>query len=51
MIGDALAAILKRENEVSKFERDLTPRGADFEDLHAKSKPSSESLNLIFLFL
>jgi hypothetical protein len=51
-IRDALAAILKRENEASKFERDLASQGAEFEDLHAESKPSSErsseSLNLIF---
>jgi hypothetical protein len=50
---DALAAISKGENKVLKFERDLAPRGAEFEDLHAESKLSSESLNLIFssLFL
>jgi hypothetical protein len=47
-ILDALVAISKGENEVLKFERDLTPRGTEFEDLHAESKLSSESLNLIF---
>jgi hypothetical protein len=54
-IQDAVAIIFKVENKTLKFERDLAPRGAEFEDLHTESKPSSEklseSLNLIiFLF-
>jgi NurA-like 5'-3' nuclease len=50
-ILDALAAILKRENEPLKFGRDLASQGAKFKDLHVELKPSSkrssESLNLI----
>jgi hypothetical protein len=50
---DALAAIFKGGNEGLKFERDLAPRGAEFEDLHVESKLSSErsskSLNLILM--
>jgi hypothetical protein len=48
MILNALATILNCENEVLKFERDPATQGAEFEDLHPKSKPSSERLNLIF---
>jgi hypothetical protein len=45
--GEILAAIFKSGNIPSKFERDLAPWGAEFDDLHAESKPSSKSLNLI----
>jgi hypothetical protein len=48
MIRETLAAIFKFGNVASKFERDLAPQGAEFEILHAESKSSSESLNLIF---
>jgi hypothetical protein len=51
-ILDALAAIFKGGDIASKFERYLAPQGAEFENLHTESKPSSErlreSLNLIF---
>jgi hypothetical protein len=51
-ILDSQAAILKCENKFLKFNIDLVPPRAKFEDLHAESKPSdkrsSESLNLIF---
>jgi hypothetical protein len=43
---------VKPQEVLEIFKRDLAPRGAEFEDLHAESKPSSErsseSLNLIF---
>jgi hypothetical protein len=47
-ILDALPDILNCENEVLKFDRDIAIWRDEFEDLHAESKPSSESLNLIF---
>jgi hypothetical protein len=46
--GETLAIIFKSGNVASKFKRDLASWGAEFEDLHAKSKPSNENLNLIF---
>jgi hypothetical protein len=41
--GETLAIIFKSGNVASKFERDLASWEAEFEDLHAESKPSDRA--------